>query len=395
MTRLGLIVNCARRKISDKSLARRMKKLVKQWQRLAVGFNGTQEERKMNRSTPSPLPPNNALTVTTKKPTDPQSNRQKLLNMLSATKKPSSTLPASDCSVSKSTLSSVPSCPQTLTQPSPPSSSSSLATHTPHLSSPDKIGLPNLVDHLKLSQNDSISPEAMPTDSQSSQVNGKNQNSNLIISLPLDRITKQQQHQRQRQQCSEESQLVTSLSLIVKVPLNLIKLPGRHDAPPLLSTPSSPPISSLLVSFRLSLIKALTVETDSSSSKDNHFSMTFSRDSSVLSNGVSSPATPFVEVKKELIGPPTPEVPPTFPPPRAAPPIRLKHSSGVPTYCTIGIDGCMGNDGNWYVWTDPIPSLGDEVTVLPYVYVDGLSGYEQEEVWSSDDRQELTRILNL
>ena len=43
----------------------------------------------------------------------------------------------------------------------------------------------------------------------------------------------------------------------------------------------------------------------------------------------------------------------------------------VPPGASPGVDGCMGNDGCWYAWTDMIPGHDEAVTVLPYIYIDG------------------------
>ena len=53
--------------------------------------------------------------------------------------------------------------------------------------------------------------------------------------------------------------------------------------------------------------------------------------------------------------------------------IPLLPTSGsqlVPSGASPGVDGCMGNDGYWYSWTDSIPGHDISVTVLPYIYVD-------------------------
>ena len=43
-----------------------------------------------------------------------------------------------------------------------------------------------------------------------------------------------------------------------------------------------------------------------------------------------------------------------------------------PAHCIEGVDGCYGNDNGWYSWTEVIPNPEPMVTVLPYVYIDGL-----------------------
>ena len=42
----------------------------------------------------------------------------------------------------------------------------------------------------------------------------------------------------------------------------------------------------------------------------------------------------------------------------------------VPSGVSPGVDGCLGNDGYWYAWTDTIPGHDEAVTVLPYIYID-------------------------
>ncbi len=42
----------------------------------------------------------------------------------------------------------------------------------------------------------------------------------------------------------------------------------------------------------------------------------------------------------------------------------------VPQDAFPGISGCVGLDGYWYDWTDHICSHDDEVTILPYVYIE-------------------------
>lgn len=42
----------------------------------------------------------------------------------------------------------------------------------------------------------------------------------------------------------------------------------------------------------------------------------------------------------------------------------------VPEGVCPGVDGCVGSDGYWYEWTEHIGSQGEEVTVLPYVYLE-------------------------
>ena len=43
----------------------------------------------------------------------------------------------------------------------------------------------------------------------------------------------------------------------------------------------------------------------------------------------------------------------------------------MPLESVPGVHGCLGPDGLWYDWTEPIPGSATSVTVLPYVYIDG------------------------
>ena len=50
---------------------------------------------------------------------------------------------------------------------------------------------------------------------------------------------------------------------------------------------------------------------------------------------------------------------------------RQSSRSLMPTGALQGVDGCVGEDGTWYTWSDTIPGKNMSVTVLPYVYFDG------------------------
>lgn len=42
----------------------------------------------------------------------------------------------------------------------------------------------------------------------------------------------------------------------------------------------------------------------------------------------------------------------------------------IPLGAYPGVDGCLGNNGFWYTWTDIIPGQDEALTVLPYIYID-------------------------
>ena len=52
--------------------------------------------------------------------------------------------------------------------------------------------------------------------------------------------------------------------------------------------------------------------------------------------------------------------------------LELDSQTLTPVDMVPGVDGCLGPDGVWYDWTRHIPSQDFSVTVLPYVYIDGL-----------------------
>ena len=52
--------------------------------------------------------------------------------------------------------------------------------------------------------------------------------------------------------------------------------------------------------------------------------------------------------------------------------LELDSQTLTPVDVVPGVDGCLGPDGAWYDWTRHIPSQDFSVTVLPYVYIDGL-----------------------
>lgn len=52
---------------------------------------------------------------------------------------------------------------------------------------------------------------------------------------------------------------------------------------------------------------------------------------------------------------------------RRSPPIVIERRLPPEGVCP-GVDGCIGPDGYWYEWTDPMVSNHTEVTVMPYVY---------------------------
>ena len=356
----------------DKSLARRMKKLVKQWQKLATSLNGSILEASNVSSTPSPTKPISNSNNSNRSIGTIQS-KQSSTFVHESTAKPNnitSLLPESHTMTTPTSFSPLPSLP------SHPSETSLGSNHSTTSSTP----------RYSLDQ-------TTPTNLHPFQaVNGQNINNDLVISLPLQRITKQQQ-QQQRQQ---DNQIDTSL--IVKIPLIALKritLPCEQHATP-------PPINSslqsieLIVSINLSLLKNITINNnyESDHSRQVH---RLQQPSAHIENSLTTfvcktePAETFLDKagsrQSHSVGKTIHNA--------AAPSGRLKSIMEIPNGSSIGIDGCIGSDGVWYGWEDHVPSQDETVGIYPYVYVDGLTGYDKEQMWSSLDTNELTSILYL
>ena len=322
MTRLGRIVNSARRKMPDKSLAKRMKKLVKQWQKLAVGSTPVINGALSTRSTPSPAKP------------IPSTNRNIDTNYVGGP--PRSSIPLS--------YDSKPAMPTSLSTVSTPRlPQSSLAYN-------------------RLEQATPINPHAH-------QVNGQN-NGDLVISLPLKRFSKQ--HKEQTLDCTTPPALehpespVTSL--IVKLPLRLIRLPWEQQT----THPLIPLPTQLIVSIQLSVLKNIPDES-------------ISRMSFLSPKAVSS----LQQTTKQVLPKPVSSTGKAI---RLAPPLD-GFKGQIPSDSIEGVNGCLGNDECWHTWEECIPSVGGAVAVLPYVYIDGLTGYDEEQTWCSLDMTELTNVL--
>lgn len=59
-----------------------------------------------------------------------------------------------------------------------------------------------------------------------------------------------------------------------------------------------------------------------------------------------------------------------IPPPSPVPALPVREPRPPPEGVCPGVDGCVGVDGYWYEWTEHIGSHGQEVTILPYVYIE-------------------------
>lgn len=160
--------------------------------------------------------------------------------------------------------------------------------------------------------------------------NGTKSIESLTVRFPLERLPREQ----------DVSSLVVSISLA------LISFPSRQS---LIEPPFQPEVnitSPLIVQIKRSLLNTPR------NISPVHFPLPSKPISSLLPNTVNE----TVNYTHTLPG---------------APSGRLK-SDNIPEFCTAGIDGCLSVDGMWYHWTDVIPHNEPVVTILPYVYIDGL-----------------------
>lgn len=215
-------------------------------------------------------------------------------------------------------------------------------------------------------------------------VNGQSYNKTLVVRIP--RVQLQPQEKKQEQKALNELQqdhhepvpAPPITSLIVRIPLKHVRLPWDYVPPPVSVSPPVP--SELIVSVQLSEHVYLHRSHSSPSPLP----------SSTLDHTAADVPHPVKHV--QTIPPVFIDPIPSEPYPRMQSPVRLKrYSNIVPDDSVIGIDGVVGSDNYWHGWAECIP--GESLTVLPYVYIDGLSGYNEDQIWSSLDRQELTDCL--
>ncbi|XP_019856465.1 PREDICTED: proline-rich protein 36-like isoform X1 [Amphimedon queenslandica] len=363
VTRLGLYINNARRQTKDKTLARRMKDLLKEWKILVQNSqsNGVAPPSQLTTPSISPAPlsttpalalseePSSESGLVTPKQNPQLSHRKLLLSKLSAFKKP-----------------------QTTPTATPPTIEPINTSHSLPLAPPPPLHVSN----------------------------GKpgSTNNSLTIRYPLDRLPKQQE---------------TRGPLIVSISLSLIKLSGRNEAPPTegvpllhpglnerssplsfqslspvsyqetrpsplpppsLSLPLPPPPSlslppspssltpPLIVSIPLSLLTSPTLVPAARKPLPTTMQQVHEEETSssgYLTNSVSGKTLRSISPEQ-----PTSRL-------KTSPPLALP-----PPDCLPGFDGTIGSDGNWYSWTDVIHYPKPMVTVLPYVYIDGFDPNE-------------------
>lgn len=341
-----------RRKLTsrDRSLAKRMKQLVKQWQRLlqqsasvpngpavaasSHALNGVAGTQRVGSTSPvqlspvgSPRPspksssssqavgPPTAATLPAPagvdpptpaptpppRPADPTAQRMKILHRLSKVKTPPVPTPLPQALLATPARPSL--LPTTASNHSVTDSASSSSLHLPPIA---------LNEAMETSTNNSPCP------------------SSLTLSFPLN-----------SQPRRPESR--SALELLVKVPKEVLsRVP--HDLR--LSPEPQPHASpySLVVSISTSLLHCPLAHPPGTTCSSGPSTMDVDSSSGFAPNSLA-------ELKEE-------------------------QSHTIPVSAVPGVDGCHGHDGLWYRWTQSIPGEDLSVTVLPYVYIDGIDPAE-------------------
>ena len=362
MTRLGLYINNARRQTKDKNLARRMKDLLKEWKILVQNSqsNGvgslttptseTSSASKIATSAPVVTVPEETPGEGVATKSNPQlSHRKLLLNKLSAFKKPQTTPTAAP-----PTVESVNTLLPTSLPPPPPlpvtngKGSSSLTVSLSLNRLPRQQEIPGLLVV-------SI-PLALI------RVSGRDHSSAVSEDQALSLPSVQQEEQSSPLSSQSLSPPVITFRETKRTPSP--SLPPPPPLPPP-SPPLPPPTASLshhtlIVSIPRSLLATPTLITAATKALPSTTQQV--RGKETVSGKLPGPSSHDSSNRLLTISPEQPVG-------------RLKslHSpSLLPPDCLPGFNGIVGDDGCWYSWTDIIPHDKPTVTILPYVYIDGL-----------------------
>ena len=285
-----------------------MKNLLKEWQLLV------QKSVEKNGIVSNAVSDNSTSHILTPPPSVPVMPTATVSSICSGEKKPNSPL-----SNRKLLLSRFSAIKQT-SMPQATPTTLSLTSSSPSTYS-SLIAPPNNVTKLSLSSSTTPTPIS----------NGTKPIESLTVRFPLERLPREQ----------DVSSLVVSISLA------LISFPSRRSLIEPAFQPEVNVMSPLIVQIKRSLLST------PQSISPVHFPLPSKPiSSSLLPNATNE----TVECTHIIPG---------------APSGRLK-SDNVPEFCTAGIDGCLGADGMWYEWTDVMPHDEPVVTILPYVYIDGL-----------------------
>lgn len=234
----------------------------------------------------------------------------------------------------------------------------------------NSVRVPNTLPRLPSSE--SVSSHAVTSPAIPS-VNGQSCSRNFIVKIPRDQLPSQEKKQEQKP-LTELLQYPSPItSLFVRIPLRHVRLPWDCVTPTSLCapTPSLVP-SELIVSIKFS---------DRISLPNNSFHVP------LLNTTGATPVANNIQIVSPFINDPV-----SYPIPHT--PVRLKsYSEVVPHGSVLGVDGVVGaEDSCWHGWADCIPGI-ESLTMLPYVYIDGLSEYNDPCSWFGLEIDELADCL--
>lgn len=403
-TRLGKHINQVRRNISDKTLAKRMKRLVIQWRSLAqkapstpngvpggsppslaIPTSSPPASVTTTISTPAqnsppqppiatpltdlstlsipPLSPSSALPPPSRPPSKyPPSHRKRLIQRLSTVKSLSNT--------SQSPAQSTPQPPQVLTltstqPPSPPlvnSSQNHTATHIPSPQPPPLLA--STVSSPVLTQPTPLSSTSLssPPSSSPAAILVETAVPSLPVSLPLNSVVQD---------------LVVRIPLVHLKPSKTLGVTQAAGTTPIVGHTEREKERERDQKIPEKKSRALIVSV-SRLLLDRHLqSSPLLSESSMFGGGTYS--TLPVQEGDQDSPPQLQDLPPCSMSPqrRTLSPCQSPGQVCVPNGHCPGVHGCYGSDGLWYGWTEPILGKDFAVNVLPYVYIDGLDETDQ------------------
>ena len=410
-TRLGKYINQVRRNISDKSLAKRMKRLVIQWRSLAQKApstpNGVPGGSPPSFTVPTTSPPPSAIATTstpaqnsppqpppvatpltdlpalsTPPPSSspalpppsrppskyPPSHRKRLVHKLSTVKSLSNTSHPPMQSTSQPPQVSISSSKQPSPSPSPPlmnSSQNHTATHVPSPQPPPLLAntvSPPILPHSSPPSSTSLSSPPPPPSSIAA-IPAETAVPSLPISLPLNSVVQG---------------LVVKIPLVHRKPSKTLGATQAADMTPIAGHTEREKEKEREWDRKLPGKKSQALIVSVSRlllDRHVHISPLLPLESSTTGGGSTLPA----QEQDQNSSPPLQDFPPrpTSPQKSTLSPCRSPRQVCVPNGRCPGVHGCYGSDDLWYSWTEPILGQDFAVNVLPYVYIDGLDAADQ------------------
>ena len=410
-TRLGRFINVARRKTEDRYLAKRMKHLVKQWQQLVHNFqNGVSVEQTPPTCTslaPSPapsLPPRSSVSpLPTVKKDSKLSRREQLFSKFSAISRATSAHKPSNVSNGSPLEPLIVSIPlgKLIASHATKPGHIPMATVASHMTKP--IGamsghmtdpIANVIGHMTEPIVAMTGNMSKPIVTIASRVTKPVHHmtdigGSLVVSVPLQKL----HVHTERSPPSKDAPTSDTPTIDYSPPtvrVNDVPICDRGEYTPILiNKPNghlATPPNNVSTCMRLygdtplpiGTCKATPTAHSPSPKKLHKLVVSIDR---VYYNGAlpqESPTPPLhhqvPDIKEEDLE--EIKLEPYVDEDESVADTCRSLTSGVlpyklkPPLCQPGIDGCIGCDGNWYSWPDYMPGVDDNVTVLPYVYID-------------------------